>query len=179
MGRAYVNFKNKRLNKSIDYDGGLGKQCVDLFKQYMDEVIWISMKGKPSGNARDIRKNVLKPFSQPMRQQIKWYKDLLQGDVICLLENHIGIFDSMFISGKVIGIKVLDQNGSWKDSGSGLGENAVKVHLYKPEVIKGVWRCKTIFDNLQFERWFIAGQLSAKDSTITQTYADSIRYLKK
>jgi hypothetical protein len=37
--RPYVDFKNKWLGKRIDYDKAYGYQCVDLIKQYLDEVL--------------------------------------------------------------------------------------------------------------------------------------------
>jgi len=43
MPRPYVDFKNKRVGKKVDYDHGAGFQCIDLFKQYMDEVLGIKI----------------------------------------------------------------------------------------------------------------------------------------
>jgi hypothetical protein len=131
---------------------------------------------KAYGNAHDIWTNSLKPFDNK-RTQHKWTNDLMQWDVICLFENHIGILDWVFTSGTTTGIKVLDQNGSWKNSWDGLWENAVHVHIYNPSVIKGVRRCQKIFDNLELERGFIEGQLTPKDPEITKQYQDSIRHL--
>ena len=36
MHRPYVNFKNARLGKRIDYDRSYGYQCVDLIKLYLE-----------------------------------------------------------------------------------------------------------------------------------------------
>jgi hypothetical protein len=41
MIRPYVDFKNKWNGKRVDYDNASGYQCVDLFKQYMTEVLGI------------------------------------------------------------------------------------------------------------------------------------------
>ena len=81
MLRPYYEFKQKRLGKRVDYDKRVGHQCVDLFKQYMDEVIGI--KCKAVGSAKEIRKNTFKAFKTPMRQKHIGMNDLMQGDVIC------------------------------------------------------------------------------------------------
>jgi hypothetical protein len=75
----YYNFKNKWLGKRVDYDKFAGYQCVDLAKQYMDEVLTI--KPGQTGNANQMRANTYKCFDAN-RTQIKGTTDLMQGDIV-------------------------------------------------------------------------------------------------
>jgi hypothetical protein len=48
----------------------------------------------------------------------------------------------------------LEQNGSGKDSGSGLGANSIRIQAYRLDFYDTILRCKKIFENLVLEREF-------------------------
>lgn len=56
------------------------------------------------------------------------------------------------LNGKVY---VLEQNGSGKNSGSGLGANAIRIQAYNFSFYDTILRCKKTFDNLVLEREFV------------------------
>ena len=77
----------------------------------------------------------------------------MQGDIIIRSKGqygHVAVVDHV-LNGKVY---VLEQNGSGKDSGSGLGANAIRIQPYRLDFYDTVLRCKKIFDNLVLEREF-------------------------
>lgn len=146
--RPYKNFAQKRLGKRVDYDKQYDHQCTDLAKQYIDEILGIK-KIWPLWNAKDMPKS---PFFAQW-EKIKGMKNLMQGDIIIRSQwpyGHVAIVDHV-LNGKVY---VLEQNGSGKDSGSGLGANAIRIQPYRLDFYDMVLRCKKIFDNLVLEREF-------------------------
>lgn len=148
MNRPYKNFVNKRLGKRVDYDGAYWFQCADLAKQYISEALEFGKIGA-LGNAKDMPKS---PFFAN-REKIKGTKNLMQGDIIIRSQGqygHVAVVDHI-LNGKVY---VLEQNWSGKDSGSGLGENAIRIQPYRLDFYDTVLRCKEIFDNLVLEREF-------------------------
>lgn len=84
---------------------------------------------------------------------------------------HVAIVDHI-ADGKIY---VLEQNGSGKNSGSGLGANAIRVKGYPFSFWAGVWRCKKIFDNLQIERAYC----DSKGTPEALEYKQTLRYLAK
>ena len=74
--RPYVDFKNKWLGKRIDYDKAYGYQCVDLIKQYLDEVLWFGSVGS-LWNAKDIPSTLVKKGFPKL-----WVTSLLQWEII-------------------------------------------------------------------------------------------------
>ena len=154
MNRPYKNFVNKRLWKRVDYDGSYGFQCVDLAKQYISEALEFGKIGA-LWNAKDMPNN---PFFSS-REKIKGMKNLMQGDIIIKSKGqygHVAVVDHI-LNGKVY---VLEQNGSGKDSGSGLGANAIRIQPYNLSFYDTVLRCKKIFDNLVLERKFVAEKIA-------------------
>lgn len=151
--RPYKNFVQKRRWKKVDYDGGYWFQCTDLAKQYIDEVLGIK-KIWPLWNAKNMPNNTF--FSS--WEKIKGTKNLMQGDIIISSHGqygHVAVVDHV-LNGKVY---VLEQNGSGKDSGSGLGANAIRIQPYNLSFYDTVLRCKKIFDNLVVEREFVEEKL--------------------
>ena len=74
--RPYKQFKEKWLGKRIDYDKSYGYQCVDLIKQYADEVLWLG-KIWSIGNANRVQySSTFKNFSK------LWVSNLMQWDII-------------------------------------------------------------------------------------------------
>ncbi len=146
--RPYKNFVQKRRGKRVDYDGAYWFQCADLAKLYIDEGLEFGKIGA-LGNAKDMPNN---PFFSSW-EKIKGTKNLMQGDIIIRSQGkywHVAVVDHI-LNGKVY---VLEQNGSGKDSGSGLGANAIRIQPYRLDFYDTVLRCKKIFDNLVLEREF-------------------------
>lgn len=152
--RPYKNFAKKRLGKRVDYDGSYGFQCADLAKLYIDEGLEFGKIGA-LGNAKDMPNN---PFFSSW-EKIKGTKNLMQGDIIIRSQGqygHVAIVDHV-LNWKVY---VLEQNGSGKNSGSGLGENAIRIQAYRLDFYDTILRCKKIFDNLVLERKFVAEKIA-------------------
>ena len=151
--RPYKDFAKKRVGKRVDYDGSYGFQCADLAKQYISEALEFGKIGA-LWNAKDMPKS---PFFAN-REKIKGTKNLMQGDIIISSHGqygHVAVVDHV-LNGKVY---VLEQNGSGKDSGSGLGANAIRIQPYRLDFYNTVLRCKKIFDNLVLERKFVAEKI--------------------
>ena len=176
--RPYKNFVQKRRWKKVDYDGGYWFQCTDLAKQYIDEVLGIK-KIWPLWNAKNMPNNTF--FSS--WEKIKGTKNLMQGDIIIRSQGqygHVAIVDHI-LNWKVY---VLEQNGSGKDSGSGLGANSIRIQAYRLDFYDTVLRCKKIFDNLVLERKFVAEKLKKLEGVegqeseikITKEYLATTRY---
>lgn len=176
--RPYKNFVQKRRWKRVDYDGGYWFQCTDLAKQYIDEVLGIK-KIWPLWNAKNMPNN---PFFSSW-EKIKGTKNLMQGDIIISSHGqygHVAVVDHI-LNGKVY---VLEQNGSGKDSGSGLGANSIRIQPYRLDFYDTVLRCKKIFDNLVLEREFVAEKLKKlkgvvgqeSEIKITKEYLATTRY---
>lgn len=154
MNRPHKNFVQKRLGKRVDYDGAYGFQCADLAKQYISEALEFGKIGA-LGNAKDMPKS---PFFAN-REKIKGTKNLMQGDIIIRSQGqygHVAIVDHV-LNGKVY---VLEQNGSGKDSGSGIGANAIRIQPYTLSFYDTILRCKKTFDNLVLEREFVAEKIA-------------------
>lgn len=176
--RPYKNFVNKRLGKRVDYDKQYDHQCTDLAKQYIDEVLGIK-KIWPLWNAKNMPNNTF--FSS--WEKIKGTKNLMQGDIIISSHGqygHVAIVDHV-LNWKVY---VLEQNGSGKNSGSGLGANSIRIQPYRLDFYDTVLRCKKIFDNLVLEREFVAKKIARLEKEwgqeneikITKEYLATTRY---
>ena len=151
--RPYKDFVQKRRWKKVDYDGRYWFQCTDLAKLYIDEGLEFGKIGA-LWNAKDMPNN---PFFSSW-EKIKGTKNLMQGDIIIRSQGqygHVAIVDHI-LNGKVY---VLEQNGSGKDSGSGLGANSIRIQAYRLDFYDTILRCKKIFDNLVLEREFVAKKI--------------------
>ena len=152
--RPYKDFVQKRRGKRVDYDGAYWFQCTDLAKQYIDEGLEFGKIGA-LGNAKDMPNN---PFFSSW-EKIKGMNNIMQGDIIIRSKGkywHVAIVDHI-LNWKVY---VLEQNGSGKDSGSGLGANAIRIQPYNLSFYDTILRCKKIFDNLVLERKFVAEKIA-------------------
>ena len=152
--RPYKDFVQKRLGKRVDYDKQYDYQCTDLAKQYLFEVLRFEKIGA-LGNAKDMPNNSF--FSS--REKIKGMNNLMQGDIIIRSQGqygHVAIVDHV-LNGKVY---VLEQNGSGKNSGSGIWANSIRIQPYRLDFYDTVLRCKKIFDNLVLERKFVAEKIA-------------------
>ena len=179
MNRPHKNFVQKRLGKRVDYDGAYGFQCADLAKQYISEALEFGKIGA-LWNAKDMPKS---PFFANW-EKIKGMNNLMQGDIIIRSQGqygHVAIVDHV-LNGKVY---VLEQNGSGKDSGSGLGANAIRIQPYNLSFYDTILRCKKTFDNLVLERKFVAEKIArlekewGQESEIrnTKEYLATTRYI--
>lgn len=186
--RPYNTFRDKRLWQRVDYDWVYGYQCVDFAKFYIDTCLWLGRVGR-LGNAKDTPNA---PFFADW-EKIWGTNDLMQWDIIVRTRDkygHIAIVDRI-ANGMIY---VLEQNGSGKNSGSGEGENAIRLKGYNFQFYDMVLRCKKIFDNLQEERRYIEEKLLERQEAVkadpesnllkaklisTQNYQNSIRYIKK
>lgn len=177
--RPYKDFAKKRLWKKVDYDKQYDYQCTDLAKQYMNEVLDIK-KIWPLWNAKNMPNNTF--FSG--WEKIKGMNNLMQGDIIISSHGqygHVAIVDHV-LNGKVY---VLEQNGSGKNSGSGIWANAIRIQPYRLDFYDTVLRCKKIFDNLVLEREFVAKKLKKLEGVegqeneikITKEYLATTRYI--
>lgn len=176
--RPYKNFAKKRLWKKVDYDKQYDYQCTDLAKQYIDEVLDIK-KIWPLWNAKNMPNNTF--FSG--WEKIKGMNNLMQGDIIISSHGqygHVAIVDHI-LNWKVY---VLEQNGSGKNSGSGIWANAIRIQPYNLSFYDTILRCKKIFDNLVLEREFVAEKLKKLEGVagqeseikITKEYLATTRY---
>lgn len=154
MNRPHKNFVQKRLGKRVDYDRAYGFQCADLAKQYISEALEFGKIGA-LWNAKDMPKS---PFFAQW-EKIKGMNNIMQWDIIIRSQGqywHVAIVDHV-LNGKVY---VLEQNGSGKNSGSGLGANAIRVQPYRLDFYDTILRCKKTFDNLVLEREFVAEKIA-------------------
>lgn len=177
--RPYKNFAQKRLGKRVDYDKQYDHQCTDLAKQYLFEVLRFEKIGA-LGNAKDMPKS---PFFAQW-EKIKGMNNLMQGDIIIRSQwpyGHVAIVDHV-LNWKVY---VLEQNGSGKNSGSGIWANAIRIQAYRLDFYDTILRCKKIFDNLVLEREFVAEKLKKLEGVegqeneikITKEYLATTRYI--
>ena len=171
MLRPYTDFKNKRLWKRIDYDWAYWYQCVDLIKQYADEVLHLWKIGA-IGNAKNIPNNKLfRTFSKFTTN------NLMQWDIIVRTQwtyGHIAIVDRI-LNWRVY---VLEQNGSWKNSWNGLWDKAIRIKDYPRSFYNIVLRDQTIIDNYNNELTVIKSRIEEYENLIkiTKEYQECIRY---
>ena len=171
MIRPYKTFKEKRLWKRIDYDRTYGYQCVDLIKQYADEVLWLG-KIWAIWNANKVQNSsTFKSFSK------LWVKNLMQWDIIIRTRwkyGHIAIVDHIW-NWRVY---VLEQNWSWKNSWNGLWDNAIRVKDYPINWYDVVLRNETIVKNYNNEMSIVREKIKEHETNLknTKEYWESIRY---
>lgn len=169
--RPYVTYKDSVLGKAVGKEI-YGYQCVWLFKDYCNNVL--DMNIKKSGNAKEIWTNKYRIFG-PDRMEGDWVKNLMQWDILVSNNGnfgHVAIFDR-YVDGKIY---VLEQNGSWKNSGDGIGPNAVRVHWYTPTFFSVLWRSNKIIYNYLKEVDYIENKLLSGSDKDTLDYLSSIRH---
>lgn len=186
--RPYNTFRDKRLWKRVDYDWVSGYQCVDFAKFYIDTCLWLWRVGR-LGNAKDTPNA---PFFADW-EKIQGTNDLMQWDIIVRTRDkygHIAIID------RIVGDKiyVLEQNGSGKNSGSGIWDNAIRIHAYPLKWYDMVLRCSKIIENLELEKTYIKEKIAERQAYLnnhpedprarvsleaTVDYGNCIEYLKK
>ena len=171
MNRPYKAFKEKRIGKRIDYDWAYWFQCVDLVKQYADEVLWL-WRIWAIWNANNVQNSsTFKSFSK------LWVKELIQWDIIIRAKWkywHIAIVDHV-LNWRVY---VLEQNGSWKNSWNGIWDNAIRVKDYPISWYDLVLRNKKIIQNFESELSIVNEKIKEYEEKIkiTREYWESIIY---
>lgn len=107
------DFINQYLNKKIDYDKVFGSQCVDVFRQYCEDVLNIPHTGSVEG-AKDLYLNYEKlPLEQKYFKKLSCSK-LKYGDVVIWNKTatneygHIAIFIGHISDDEIL---VIEQNG--------------------------------------------------------------------
>ena len=174
MNRPYKEFKDKWLWKRIDYDRAYWYQCVDLIKQYADECLWM-WKIWAIWNAKDVPNwNFWKRFTK-----IVWMNDIMQWDIIVKTNSkywHIAIVDRVVWDK----IYVLEQNGSWKNSGSGTWDNAIRVHAYDKSFYQIILRSTIIISNYNKELEYVEKMIKEREQLLkdTKEYKNSLIYKK-
>lgn len=137
---TFGKFESKWLGKRVDYDKVFGYQCVDLIKQYVDEVH--SIRSGAWGNAIDY-------WRSPHPTLLTIFKkvagtDALRGDIVIIkpISNnpygHIGIATGQ--SDKT-SVQILEENGG-ASTGTGLGSDAIRRRFVPRSSIAGLLRSK-------------------------------------
>ena len=82
----FEEFIKNNLGKKVDYDGAYGAQCVDLFRQYVKDVLGIKEHTgscSTSGGAKDLFLDYSKmPIEQKYFYKIPKSKGAVVGDVV-------------------------------------------------------------------------------------------------
>ena len=174
QNRPFVFWKNSVIGKRIDTDWAYGAQCIDLFKSYCNNLLGYKMV--KTGSAKEAYNNKYGCFDSS-REKIVGDHNYMQWDVIFSTNGdnwHVAVI-SKIVSPFVY---VIEQNGSGKNSGSWIGENAIREHKYPMSFFAGVWRCKKIFTNLQLERSFVENKIKTMpwDTSSQLQYKNSLRY---
>ncbi len=162
--RPYVDFANKWTHNRVDYDHCYGYQCVDLIKQYLDECLGLGKIGS-LGNAKEI------PSNNFFRKREKFKittTNIRQWDIVVRTQGtygHVAIVDRV-AGGK---IWVLEQNGSGKNSGSGTGDNAIRVKDYKFWFYDTALRNSTITKNFNKEIKYVEEKIKERQKILDDT----------
>lgn len=162
--RPYVDFKNKWLGKKVDYDHCYAYQCVDLIKQYMDECLGLWKIGS-LGNAKAVPNNAY--FKK--REKIKvTTTNLKQWDIVV---SSSGTYGHIAVVDRVAGnkIRVLEQNGSGKNSGSWEGANAIRVKDYKFGFYDTALRGSEITKNYNKEKAYVLEKIKERQKLLNDT----------
>lgn len=135
-----TTFKDRWLNRQIDYDHVYAYQCVDLILQYIYEIY-----GLPSGvrgNAIDYWNNPSKPLLDKFNKVPT--SDAIASDIVVLHGlggnpyGHVGIATG---SSNAAQVEILEQNGQ-TGSGTGQGGDAIRTRFIDRTRIAGVLRPK-------------------------------------
>jgi hypothetical protein len=133
---SFKEFVKKYENKTVDFDGSYGGQCVDLFNQYIKEIWGINepIKEFPVASAYQLYDMATKKSNFVC--QLNGPNDVPQeGDVIIWTQGvgphgHVGLY----VSGDVMNLKVFEQN--WNN----VQKCVINDHKYNN--IKGWFRLK-------------------------------------
>lgn len=129
---------NGKLN---DFDGAYWWQCVDLARQYCQDVLWVP-SGRFGGSAQKWWENASGTFNDKYEKVLVWSK-FQTGDICFFTHNqpigHVGIVNSDDGGSKV---SVFDQN-TGSGNGDWTGNNICRIHDYPRAKFHWVWRLKS------------------------------------
>lgn len=133
----YDQFAAEWLGKRVDYDGVYQYQCVDLIKQYVDELYGI--KSGAFGNAIDYWTNVQNPMTQ-------WFNriagsNVMKGDIIILTGGEYGHIGVATGRSDATNVEMLEQNGS-TGNGQGTGGDVIRTRFVPRTRVAGLLRKK-------------------------------------
>lgn len=131
-----AEFIQKTVKTNVDYDKVFGCQCVDLFRQYCQDVLKIEHTGGVDG-AKDIYLNYDKmPLEKKYFKKISGSTNIKLGDVAIWNGNENNKFGHIAIVMAKDGnnLLVLEQNGILQDG--------VKISLRSTERLLGYLRAK-------------------------------------
>lgn len=109
---TFKEFVKKYENKSIDFDGSYGNQCMDLFNQYLKEVYGIEnpIKEFPVASAYQLFEKAKNKTN--FQTQLNGPNDIpKEGDIIIWNQGvgphgHVGLY----VDGDVMKLRVFEQN---------------------------------------------------------------------
>lgn len=139
---TYPEFESAWLGKRVDTDGypvGAIYQCVDLIKEYLNQVF--SIPYGAFGNAIDYWANTVPAIAAKFDRVTGTPK---QGDIVVINGTasnpygHIGVATGAVTSTTT---EILEQNGG-TGSGNGTGTNAIRKRFIKNNTIAGLLRPK-------------------------------------
>lgn len=136
---TYLDFKNKYLGKTVDYDGAYSAQCWDLAQQYITECL-----GLPETiiGGCGLVNNLLK--EPKITELLKYFDEvktteMVNGDLVIWEYGHIAIFDHW--DGNVKKNYYLSQNPNPTDviaDNVGVGVHAFRVKKKQNELEKQI-----------------------------------------
>lgn len=132
---SLTDFIRKYTNRKIDFDGVFGYQCVDLFRQYCEEVLEIEHTGSVN-SAKELFVNY-EHYPKLKTHFERLTNDFEVGDIIIWNYSSNNSYGHVAIIIEVIddfNIKVIEQDGFKQDG--------VKMKIYNPRYALGVLRFK-------------------------------------
>jgi hypothetical protein len=118
---TYTEFKNKWIGKGIDFDGSFGNQCMDVYRQYVKEVL-LCPQSPPVQGAKNVWDTYLPQFFDRIENTVTGVPQ--EGDIVIWGMNpygHIAICDHATAST----LTCFEQNWTEQD-GSGVSE--IRLH---------------------------------------------------
>lgn len=109
-----AEFVTKNLGKKVDYDGAYGAQCVDLFRQYCRDVLYIPEHTGAVDGAKDLYLQYKKmPIEQKYFEALNVLQKPETGDVAVWAESMTNRYGhvAIVIGTYPAGLLVLEQNG--------------------------------------------------------------------
>lgn len=164
MPRPYVEFKEKWLDKVIDYDHCYGYQCVDLIKLYLDQCLGYWKIGS-LWNAKNLPNN---KFFDGWAKIKLTTNNAKQWDIVVANNweyGHVAIVDRIVWDK----IRVLEQNGTGKNSGSGKDGNQIRIHQYNFGFFNIILRSDAIIKNFNLERDYTLEMINERKKLLDTT----------
>lgn len=130
-----VEFINKYIKTKVDYDKNFGPQCVDLFRQYCQDVLNIPHTGSVEG-AKDLYYNYFKlPKEQEYFDRLAKLIKPRYGDVVIFNETKTNKYGHVAIV-----INLIDENNILVFEQDGFKQDGAKLTVKPTENIAGYLR---------------------------------------